>query len=209
MAKKGTERDALSPQETVDYILKRYNKWGKNDFVFRMTQQDVELVKQEINPYMFIDLKVDHEGSKEPAKLILVDKPFGVEFRTPRHNIKAEDPAKLEKQIVELVPPVDSEDINVTFSSGKGLVTVPYKAAYRQQVGLFINPDTVDELRSIGEPDVGGYFTIQNTINEVLEELLEYPDNYSVNEMHEGSLLHKTRENVEPGEFRNPPWVSE
>lgn len=201
-------RDDLSPNEAVD-LMKEGLRNGRIEFLMKTLPEDRKRISEELDPYMEIPVEIDTENGSEQARLYIINKPFGVEFRSRRPNVKAGSPKELEDKIVDLVPPLKSEDVNVTFVSEQVVVTVPYKEAYKPEIGLFVNPDMIMRMREKGAGNVGGYFTIENTINEVMEDLLDNPENYSINEMHKGSLLHKTRENMEPGKWRTPPWVEE
>lgn len=205
-----TSQDYLSPQETVDFIREKAEQSGKNDFIQKARPEDRKEINKQLNPYMEIPLTVNHAEDKGvQAYLYILNKPFGIEFRTPESNIKASSPGDLKKKLSEYVP--GNVDLDITFNSKGGdvVVNVPYKESMKSQIGLFINPGTIQVLRDQGAGDVGGYFTVQDTIDEAAQKVLQNPDLYEVNEMREGSLTHKTREKVNPGEWRSPPWHDE
>lgn len=191
----------LTPEEHVQVIKQEYEN-GVPSLLLDLTQEDKDLIRKELDPYLMKDLSF--------TTLVVWKKPIGLEFRTQVSNVKVDSPQELENMILENTPGA-LEEVNVTFVKKEtAVVTVPYRDQYKPAIGLFLQPWVVPHVEEMGgKSDRKQISPLGDRVEDLLKTVLENPDMYEINTMEEGSLLHKTREaGKKDGSMRvdRPEW---
>lgn len=186
-----TLEPGMTKDEIVQFVKQEYED-GKVgliiDLDMDLSQDEKNQFKKELSPYMMEEFGF--------GTLVIWKKPIGIEFRTSINNVKASSSEELKQKVLDNTPGV-VDDVNSTFLSTRdqAVITLPYKDAYRPAIGLFIQPWIMEKIEQ--EEGTSGRQRISPTsdrIESFLNKILKDPDQYELNEMTAGSLLHKTRE---------------
>lgn len=191
-----------APEEEVQMLRDRVRNDGLNAVSQVHTDKQYKRVVNQMKPYKDVLLEnADDPNNETEVYFYVFNKPFGVEVRMDRNPLGSAE--ELTEHVSKELG-LDREYVDVVESTGSTVVVLKYDEDQHSDVwATFVEPGMVQHVKQIGG-SLENYLANGKTVDEVFDA---FDVNYRRNELRKGSLVHNTREKVEPGTWRRPDWV--